>query len=562
MPDTPFPTPPRLAPLFWAVALFSVFVNLLMLTGPLFMLQVYDRVLASRSEATLVSLFALVAILFLFMGLLDHARTRIAARAGARHQTALDRAITRTRLQRGFRDAASDAVAVRRALTSPACLAIFDLPWTPLFLLTIFLLHAALGWLAVAAFLCLAALSVAAPLFNRRAVDREAIAASRADALGNHILEGGETVAGLGVGPGLLSRWQAYRDVALSGALRVADLSGGLHAAARAFRFFMQSAMLALGAFLVIRNELTPGAMVAASILLGRALSPVDQAVNGWPLLDRAFKAWRRNRIWLAEAMHLRAPTVLPRPASELEVEGLVVVPPGATRAALLGISFSVAPGEALGVIGPSASGKSTLARALTGGWPPHAGRIRLGGATLEQYGADALGRYVGYLPQDVALFPGTVAENVARMSAEPDEAEIVRAAMAAGAHDLILRLPRGYDTEVTDTGGGLSGGQRQRVALARALYGRPELLILDEPNSNLDSEGQAALTDAIRTQKSEGRAVVVMAHRPAAISECDRLMVLDGGRIRTIGPRDEVLRADIRNRVHLSSFPPRERSV
>ena len=539
---------PRLTLLLGAVGLFSVFVNLLMLTGPLFMLQVYDRVLASRSEATLVALFALVGALFGFMGLLDHVRARIATRAGARFQAAADGPVFRETIRSGADGALGDVLVVREALSAPAGLAVFDLPWTPIFLFAIFLFHPALGWLAICGLLALVVLTLAAPFLGRRPAASAQAEAGAAEALAARALAGRDDLRGVGLTSGLALRWQAHRSGALLAEVAVADRSGGLRAAGRAFRFFMQSAMLALGALLVIRGELTAGAMIAASILLGRALAPVDQAISGWPLLERAWAGWRATGRRLAEAAAVRQPMVLPRPEPELVVEGLTVAPPGAERARLIGVRFRVEPGEALGVIGPTGAGKSTLARALAGVWPAHAGRIRLGGASIDHYGDDALARHVGYLPQDVSLFPGTIAENIARMAVAPDAAEVVRAARAAGAHDLILRLDRGYDTVIDGAGGGLSGGQRQRVGLARALYGRPQLLVLDEPNSHLDSEGQEALTAAVREQKTSGRAVVIMAHRPAAIAECDRLMILDAGRIRAIGPRDEILRADIRN--------------
>lgn len=547
------PAAPRIGPLAGVVALFSVFVNLLMLTGPLFMLQIHDRVLASRSEATLVSLFALVAVLFAFMGLIDHARARIAARAGARFQAAADGPVLRAALRSGSETAPADVVAVRQALSSPAVLAVFDLPWAPIFLVVIFLLHPALGWLAVCGLAALVALMLAPPLMGRRRAATARSEAMAADAIGGRALAARDDVRALGLEAGLAGRWQGRRMAAVAGELSLADLVGGFQSAGRAFRFFMQSAMLALGAFLAIRGEVSPGAMVAASILLGRALAPVDQAVTGWPLLDRGLAGWRATGRLLASAGAGHPRTALPRPTPEVAVEGLYVVPPGASRAALIGVVFAVEPGEALGVIGPSGAGKSCLARALTGVWTPQAGRIRLGGATLDQYAPEARARSIGYLPQDVALFPGTVADNIARFADPADAAEVVRAAKAAGAHEMILRLEKGYDTVIDASGGGVSGGQRQRIALARALFGRPELLVLDEPNSNLDAEGQWALTEAIRVQKAEGRAVIIMAHRPAAIARCDRLMILEGGRVRAIGPRDEILRADIRNHTQVA---------
>lgn len=556
--SAPHVTSLRAGPLLGPIVLFSVCVNVLMLTGPLFMLQVYDRVLASRSEASLVALFALVAFLFALMGVFDHVRGRIAARAGARFQAAADRKILSLGVRGAGPPAADDVLAVRSALTSPLCLALFDVPWTPMFLAAIFLFHPALGWLAIVGLLALVALALAGPAAGAAPAAAARLEAARAERLAAHAFAAPGLLASLGVEAGVTERWRRHRAAALLGDLAAADRAGAFLAAGRAFRFFMQSAMLALGALLVIRGALSPGAMIAASILLGRALAPIDQAVSGWPLLERGLAGWRATRARLAEAGQRKIATALPRPDPALAVEGLYVVPPGAARAALIGLTFGVDPGEVLGVIGASGSGKSTLARALSGAWVPEAGRIRLGGATLDQYPPDDLARYIGYLPQDVDLFPGTVAENIARMALERDDEAVVRAAGAAGAHDLILRLPRGYDTVVGAGGSGVSGGQRQRIALARALFGGPELLILDEPNSNLDAAGEAALTAAVRAWKGAGKAVVIMAHRPAAIAACDRLMVLEAGRLKSIGPRDEILRANIANHAHVRALPGR----
>jgi PrtD family type I secretion system ABC transporter len=322
----------------------------------------------------------------------------------------------------------------------------------------------------------------------------------------------------------------------------------------KTLRFFLQSAMLGLGAYIVLLGEMTPGAMIAGSILLGRALAPIEQLIGGWPLLARARTGWAALKTSLAKGV-ARPPMALPAPRARLQLTGVTVVPPDQQRPSLRNVSLRLEPGQALGVIGPSASGKSTLARTLAGIWKPVAGAVRLDGAELDQYGDD-LGRYIGYVPQDIALFDGTVAENVARLAPEPDPEAVVRAAKMAGAHDMILKLPEGYDTQIMVGGSRLSGGQRQRIALARALYGDPALVVLDEPNSNLDGEGGEALMHAIRQLKAEGRIVVIMAHRPAAISECDLLLVVAEGVVQAFGPRDEVLREQVRNHATIALHP------
>ncbi|MEO0388794.1 MAG: ATP-binding cassette domain-containing protein, partial [Pseudomonadota bacterium] len=341
--------------------------------------------------------------------------------------------------------------------------------------------------------------------------------------------------------------WRKARDRALEAQIEASDKTGVFTTSSKSFRFFLQSAMLALGAWLVLRGQLTPGAMIAGSILMGRALAPVDQAIGGWSLFQRARMGWRQLSGLLETVPPEPQHTELPPPRAILEAQQVTVVPPGEQMATLRMLSFRLEPGLALGVIGTSGSGKSTLARVLTGIWQPASGKVRLDGATLDQYSPEALGKHIGYLPQDVALFGATVSENIARMAETPDDAKVIEAAKKAGAHEMILQLPQGYDTRLTG-GGRLSGGQKQRIGLARAMYGDPAILILDEPNSNLDSAGSNALNQAIRATKKAGKSVIIMAHRPAGIAECDLLLVIDNGVAKAFGPRDEVLRKQIKN--------------
>jgi ATP-binding cassette, subfamily C, bacterial len=357
-----------------------------------------------------------------------------------------------------------------------------------------------------------------------------------------------ELIQALGMGGAAFTRLKLRRDRSLEAGLAASDASGRYSILIKTFRLFLQSAMLGLAAWLVLRQEVSAGAMIAASILMGRALQPVEQAVGQWPVVTRARQAKTRLAELLSSTPSPAQRTELPRPKALIEVQGLTVVPPGALAPVLRGLTFQLPPGQALGVIGPSGSGKSSLARALTGVWRPAVGRIRLDGATLDQYDADSLGSYIGYLPQRVTLFDGTIADNIARLQSGADPARIIAAAKAAAAHEMILRLPDGYDTQVATMGSRLSGGQIQRIGLARALYGDPAILILDEPNSNLDNDGSNALNQAIRTAKARGASVLIMAHRPAAIQECDLLLVLNEGAAAAFGPRDAVLRDTVKN--------------
>ena len=545
--------------LFWAVGLFSVFANLLMLTGPLYMLQVYDRVLGSRSEEPLVALSLLVVFLYCIMGILDYTRGRIMARVGARFQAALDRRVFDAVIRRSVvapdvsaQTGLSDLESVQRLLASPVLMAVFDIPWTPIFLAGIMLFHPWLGALALIGGAVLIVITLLNQLLSREPVAQANIAAHRANLMSEEIRTESEMVQSMGMREAAFNRWQVARDTSLHQSVAASDVGGSFSSMTKTLRLFLQSAMLGLGAYLVLQNELTPGAMIAGSILLGRALAPIELAIGQWPLVQRASKGWN-NLAELLDKVPVEHPrTALPKPRAKLQVQSLTVVPPGDTRASLRTITFTVEPGQAIGVIGPSGAGKSTLARALTGVWRPAGGSIRLDGAALDQYDPSVLGRHIGYLPQRVQLFDGTIAENIARLSREPDPDKVVAAAKKAAAHDMIVHLPDGYDTRVSTGGGRLSGGQIQRIGLARALYDDPVILILDEPNSNLDNDGSIALNHAIRALKAAGHSCLIMAHRPAAIQECDMLLVLDNGTRAAFGPKDKVLREMVVNHEEL----------
>ncbi|MGC8203036.1 type I secretion system permease/ATPase [Aliiroseovarius sp. PTFE2010] len=549
---------------FWAVGLFSAFVNLLMLTGPLFMLQVYDRVLGSRSEATLVALVVLVAFLYLMMGILDTVRGLVLGRIGADFQSRLDGRVFSAALRKAALSptpmsapsSVRDLESVQRFITSPVLGAFYDLPFTPLFLFGIALFHPYLGILAIAGGIVLVGLTIANQLSTRQPLDEANRRGQQAEYLSEQLRSEAEMVRSLGLTGAAFRRWNMQRERALKASITAQDRQGSYRTASKTFRLFLQSAILGLGAYLVLQREITPGAMIASSILLGRALQPIEMIIGQWALITRARKGWAQLADLLGEIGPEEKHTQLPKPKAQLVVDQLTVLPPGEAQASLRMVSFALKPGEAMGVIGASGAGKSTLARALTGVWRAAGGKIRLDGAALDQYDPDVLGEHIGYLPQRVQLFDGTIAENIANLSMQPDDAKVVEAAKKAAAHEMILKLPKGYDTRVTSAGGRLSGGQVQRIGLARALYGDPVIVVLDEPNSNLDNEGSQALNAAIRQLKTEGKAVLIMAHRPAAIQECDTLLVLEGGARRAFGPRDEVLKDVVANAKDIAGKP------
>ena len=548
--------------LLWAVGLFSVFVNILQLTGSLYMLQVYDRVLGSRSEATLVALSVLAACLFLAMGLLDGARSRVMQRIGARIQDRLDRrvfsaALRRLTLQPNEPTAIAaqrDLEAIQRLWSSPVLLALFDVPFMPVFIVAIFVFHPYLGILAILGGIVLVVVAVLNQRETQGPLLRTNNLTMHAERMSDLIKAESETVQALGMSGATFDRWHKARGAALQAAVKAGDTAGTYAQISKTFRVFLQSAMLGLGAWLVLKGQMSAGAMIAGSILMGRALQPVEQVVGQWAMITRAQEGRRRLIDLLSRVPEEPQRMELPRPKAVLEAQNLTVIPPGEMQAVLRAVSFRLEPGQAMGVIGPSGAGKSTLARALIGVWKPAGGKVRLDGATLDQYDPDVLGSYVGYLPQRISLFDGTIAENIARLHANADAAKVVDAARRAAAHDMIIKLPEGYDTRISQIGGRLSGGQIQRIGLARALFGNPVILVLDEPNSNLDNDGTLALNTAIRTTKEAGGSVLIMAHRPAAIQECELLLVLEDGMRRAFGPRDAVLREMVKNHSQITN--------
>ncbi|MCK0139823.1 type I secretion system permease/ATPase [Aliiroseovarius sp. F47248L] len=542
--------------LLFSAAVFSFFVNLLMLTAPIYMLQIYDRVLTSRSEATLVTLSLLMAFLFLMMGSLDYARGRLLTRAGARFQTDLDERVFLLDINADQKNkdrpaptgATRDIDAIRRLFSSPVMTALFDLPWTPFFLLAITVFHPWLGVLAVAGGAILVTITLLTQWVSRGPMSVLRAQVLHTDQVAGRLQTEGQLVRALGLAEVTARHWSQLRNAAMETGLRISDQQSLFAVMTKTFRQFLQSAMLGLGAYLALQGAMSPGAMIAGSILLSRALGPVDIAVGQWSVAQQAKAAWHSLTLRLSETPTAIVKTALPVPVANVAVSNLTVIPTGQSFAVLRNVSFVLSPGMALGVIGPSGAGKSTLAQIMTGALRPTAGSVRLGGAALHHYLPEVLGGHIGYLPQRVTLFDGTVADNIAGFRANADDADIVAAATAAGAHELILSLPDGYDTVVARGSSPISGGQLQRICLARALFGEPTLVVLDEPNSNLDHDGSVALSTAIHGVKARNGAVVIMAHRPSVIQHCDQLMVLDHGRISNIGPREDILRKTVRN--------------
>ena len=524
------------------ILVFSTFTNLLMLASPLFMLQVYDRVLNSRSEPTLIVLFLLITVLFASYGILDFIRGRLAANIGVAIQNVLDPDVFRAALASAHSHELNDIQTVKRFFSSPLALAGFDLLWSPLFWGLLYLFHPWLGGLALIGGMLLVGIAALNQTMGHRASDIAARAAAQNTEQAEQFKTTRETISALGMMDAVKARWLAARSQAVAAEHIFSNRTGGFGSLTRTIRFYLQSAMLALGAYLVLHGDLSPGAMVASSIMLGRMLSPIEQLISGWGQLVRFRQVWKSVNAVLGTLPAENTKTPLPRPAPRLDVSSVSVASPNAPWI-LRQIEFSLAPGQALGVVGESGAGKSALARVLAGTLDCTHGEIRLGHAALGQYEQQALGKLIGYLPQTVALYDGTIAENIARLDPDAKPQDIIRAAQTAGAHEMVLALPGGYDTQLQGRAPQLSGGQIQRLGLARAVYGDPVLLILDEPTAHLDAKGSAALNKAVQSLKENGRAIVIMTHRPAAIVECDQVLYLEKGQVRAVGPREEILR-------------------
>jgi len=550
---------------FIAIALFSGMSNILMLSGALFMLEIYDRVLPSRSLPTLVGLLILVAGLYGAQGLIDMIRSRILVRIGhSLDETMSSRvydAIVRLPLKAGAKGDGTQPIrdldSVRGFLSGSGPVAFFDLPWMPVYLAICFLFHVYLGLTALAGAIVLVTLTVITEIKTRRPTRSAAQFAVARNTLLEASRRNAEAITAMGMAGRISKHWNDLNRNFVASSGRASDVGGGLGAFSKVLRMLLQSTILAVGAYLVIDQQSTPGIMIAASILGARALAPVDLAIANWRGFVGARQSWQRLSRLLGHLPPKAEPMALKPPARTLVVQNAAVTPPGQHRIVCQDVNFTLAAGKALGVIGPTASGKSSLARMLVGVWAPARGTVRLDGATLDQWSPEVLGRHIGYVPQDVELFNGTVAQNISRFEDPPDADAVIAAAHAAGVHDLIINLPEGYETVVGEQGSALSAGQAQRVALARALYRDPFLVVLDEPNSNLDAEGDEALTRAILGLRARGAITVVVAHRPSAIAGVDYILIMAKGRQQQFGPKEEIL-----TRLTPPAAPPRALKV
>lgn len=531
-----------------AVALFSFCGNLLLFVSPLYMLQVYDRVLSSRSSSTLLMLTLIAAFLLAILGAIEAVRSRVLVRAGARMDQVLatrtftslfDQAVKKPGTVSG--QVLRDLDSVRDFATGPALLVFCDAPWAPLFIAVTFLLHPLLGVVTLVGGITIFSLAVINEMSTRKALKDANTMSFQASAFADTSLRNAEVLHAMGMMPGIAKRWQMRHETALALQSQAADRAGMLLALSKFLRLFLQSAILGVGAWLALDDAITGGSIVAASIIMGRALAPIEMAVGHWKSFVGARGAYGRlNEILIAGAQQPSRMS-LPRPKGAIALERVFVVPPASRTAIIKGVSFALEAGEVLGIVGPSAAGKSTLARAMVGVWPVNAGVVRLDGADLATLPRDQIGPALGYLPQDVELFDGTVAENIARFG-ELDAAKVVDASIKAGVHEIILGLPDGYDTRIGESGRALSGGQRQRVALARALYDNPAFVVLDEPNSNLDTAGEQALVEAVMGCKERSATTVVVTHRLSILGIVDKILVLNNGEIELFGSRDEVM--------------------
>lgn len=536
------------------MALFTAVLNILYLTGSFFMLQVYDRVLPSRSVPTLVALCLLALGLYGFQAILDIVRNRVLIRIAGGFAETMDRRIyqllvklpLRAPQMNGF-EPVRDLDQIRGFMSGTGPAALFDLPWMPLYLGICYLFHPLLGLTATVGALILVAITFMTEVKIRQPSIELSSLSSRRNSLAEASRRNSEVLHAMGMVGRFARQWSDYGRRYVDAHQRAGDITGGMGSFSRALRMALQSAVLAVGAYLVIKQQATAGIIIAGSILSARALAPVEQVIAQWRVFVSARQSWHRLNNLLARIPADRNMLQLPRPKASLSVEAVSVAPPGVNMLVARDIALTLKAGQGLGIIGPSASGKSSLVRALVGVWQPVAGKIRIDGATLDQWSSEALGEHIGYLPQDMELFAGTVAQNIARLEPEPDATKVIAAAQAAGVHELILGLPNGYETEMGEGGTALSAGQRQRVGLARALYGDPFLVVLDEPNSSLDHDGEEALTRAIMSVRARGGIAVVVAHRPSALAAVDQLMVMRGGRQQAFGPKDAVLRETLK---------------
>ncbi len=549
---------------FFGVGLISFVSNILILTGPFFMLEVYDRVLPSRSVPTLIGLAVLAGGLFCFQGILEWIRSRILVRIGNVVDEQLNRRVFDALVRLPLKARATgdglqplrDLDQVRSFLSSAGPLALFDFPWIPIYLIICYAFHPMIGIAATIGGLILIVLTVLTEVFTRKPVLESAHYGAARNTIGEECRRNAEALHAMGMADKVGAVWGDANENYMASQRRAADVSGGFSSFSKVLRVALQSAVLGIGAWLVIQQQATAGIIIASSILTARALAPIEAAIGSYRGFVAARQSWRRLERLLTVLPARKGVTSLPAPRKDLSVEGVTVAPPSSQTAIVRNVTFRLNAGSALGIIGPNAAGKSSLIRALVGIWTPVQGAVRLDGASLDQWDTAALGRHIGYVPQDIQLFDGTVAENISRFDPQTDSKDVIAAAEQASIGKLILDLPNGYDTRVGEGGMLLSTGQRQRIALARALYGEPFMVVLDEPSSALDLDGDIAVTRAIKSWRAKAKMVIVVAHRPSVLEGVDFVLVIKDGVMQDFGPRDQVL-AKLQRRPLPPSGPP-----
>lgn len=555
----------RMKRTFLGIGIISLVVNLLMLTGPLFMIAVYDHVIPTRNLDTLLGLSMICLVAYGIYGFVDNYRSRITARIGTSFAEALSGrvfdAVLRQPLVNGFQAdtirPVRDIEDVRSYVSGPGMTALFDVPWIPIYLGICFAFHLYIGLAVLLGAIALVILTVVAESFTRGLGKENAERHSAKNAIVEYSIRNTEVLVAMGVLLGVRQKWRSHSEAAAASSLMLTDRTGRLLEISKIARMVLQSGVLALGALLVVNGQASAGVIIASSILSSRALAPVDQIIGTWRQLLAARQGWQRIERLLDDVPALPQPMRLPPPRSALTVENVSLIPPGSTIQTLADISFEVPAGSAVGVLGPSGAGKSSLVRTLVGIWRPESGTVRIDGSDVQNWSLEQRRDYIGYLPQDVELLEGTIAQNISRFNEDASPESIVEAARLASVHELILRLPQGYDTMVGPNASTLSGGQKQRIALARALHGDPFLIILDEPNSNLDSEGEAALSNAIMQVRERGGIVLIVAHRESALASCDRIVLIQGGQLRAYGLKEEMLRPRVTTKIEVSRTPP-----
>jgi ATP-binding cassette subfamily C protein EexD len=534
---------------FISAAGFSMIINLLQLVPTIYMLQLYDRVVPTGNRSTLLMLTLIVIVLFLTMGALEWVRSQILVRVSTRLETLLNERLFQVAfiqsLYTGGQKASSqpldDLTSLRQFMTGSGLFAFFDVPWMPVYIAVMFIFHPLYGWAAVATSIILIIIAIIQEKSTGKLLGEANTLAIAGRGLVNKNLRNAEVIESMGMLQNSRRRWvESTRQVLVLQAT-ASSRAGLISGLSKVIRLSSQSLILGLGAYLVIENEITPGLMIAGSILLGRALAPIDIMIGSWKGFINARTQYKRLNEMLIQIPAESEKMTLPAPEGSFKIEAAVVIPPGAKTPVLKGITLAIAKGDVVGVIGPSGAGKSTFARALLGIWPTANGKIRLDGADVFAWNRHELGPFIGYLPQDIELFEGTISENIARFG-DIDPEKVVDAAKMADVHDLILRLPEGYDTRIGASGGNLSGGQRQRIGLARALYGEPVVVVLDEPNSNLDEQGELALGNAISRLKQKRVTVIVITHRNNVLANVDKLLILNDGLLSVYGPKDQVI--------------------